>query len=181
MGFKAGLSRFKEYRWLLSKGIGTPLLVLASLGMVVLPIPPLMLDILFSFNIALSIVVLLVAVYTRRPLEFAAFPTVLLIATLLRLALNVASTRVVLLEGHNGSAAAGHVIEAFGNVVIGGNYAAYTIKNPKAGSWKAPFYAEKARMLPVFYAYVQENKATGFAVPWSKWLASHPAAGTASI
>ena len=123
MGFKAGLSRFKEYRWLLSKGIGTPLLVLASLGMVVLPIPPLMLDILFSFNIALSIVVLLVAVYTRRPLEFAAFPTVLLLATLLRLALNVASTRVVLLEGHNGSAAAGHVIEAFGNVVIGGNYA----------------------------------------------------------
>ena len=65
--------------------------------------------------------------------------------------------------------------------MIGGNYAAYTIKNPKAGSWKAPFYAEKARMLPVFYAYVQENKATGFAVPWSKWLASHPAAGTASI
>lgn len=123
MGFKAGVSRFKEYRWLLSKGIGTPLLVLASLGMVVLPIPPLMLDILFSFNIALSIVVLLVAVYTRRPLEFAAFPTVLLIATLLRLALNVASTRVVLLEGHNGSSAAGHVIEAFGNVVIGGNYA----------------------------------------------------------
>ncbi|MBP9660351.1 MAG: FHIPEP family type III secretion protein, partial [Aeromonas sp.] len=108
---------------MLSRGVGTPLLVLASLGMVVLPIPPLMLDILFSFNIALSIVVLLVAVYTRRPLEFAAFPTVLLIATLLRLALNVASTRVVLLEGHNGSAAAGHVIEAFGNVVIGGNYA----------------------------------------------------------
>ncbi len=105
------------------QGDRTPLLVLASLGMVVLPIPPLMLDILFSFNIALSIVVLLVAVYTRRPLEFAAFPTVLLIATLLRLALNVASTRVVLLEGHNGSAAAGHVIEAFGNVVIGGNYA----------------------------------------------------------
>ncbi|USV58701.1 flagellar biosynthesis protein FlhA [Aeromonas encheleia] len=123
MEFKAALGRLTEYRWLLSKGVGTPLLVLASLGMVVLPIPPLMLDILFSFNIALSIVVLLVAVYTRRPLEFAAFPTVLLIATLLRLALNVASTRVVLLEGHNGSAAAGHVIEAFGNVVIGGNYA----------------------------------------------------------
>ncbi|MBL0545648.1 flagellar biosynthesis protein FlhA [Aeromonas jandaei] len=123
MEFKASLGRLKEYRWLLSKGVGTPLLVLASMGMVVLPIPPLMLDILFSFNIALSIVVLLVAVYTRRPLEFAAFPTVLLIATLLRLALNVASTRVVLLEGHNGSAAAGHVIEAFGNVVIGGNYA----------------------------------------------------------
>ncbi|HDZ8876829.1 TPA: flagellar biosynthesis protein FlhA [Aeromonas dhakensis] len=122
MKLQASLGRIKEYKWLLTKGVGTPLLVLASLGMVVLPIPPQMLDILFSFNIALSIVVLLVAVYTRRPLEFAAFPTVLLIATLLRLALNVASTRVVLLEGHNGSAAAGHVIEAFGNVVIGGNY-----------------------------------------------------------
>nr|AAX49382.1 polar flagellar assembly protein [Aeromonas hydrophila] len=122
MKLQASLGRIKEYKWLLTKGLGTPLLVLASLGMVVLPIPPLMLDILFSFNIALSIVVLLVAVYTRRPLEFAAFPTVLLIATLLRLALNVASTRVVLLEGHNGSAATGHVIEAFGNVVIGGNY-----------------------------------------------------------
>ncbi|MFQ1823050.1 flagellar biosynthesis protein FlhA [Aeromonas veronii] len=123
MDFKAVLGQFKEYRGVLGKGLGTPLLVLAALGMVVLPIPPLMLDVLFSFNIALSIVVLLVSVYTRRPLEFAAFPTVLLLATLLRLALNVASTRVVLLEGHNGSAAAGHVIEAFGNVVIGGNYA----------------------------------------------------------
>ncbi|MCR3968227.1 flagellar biosynthesis protein FlhA [Aeromonas veronii] len=123
MEFKAVLGQFKEYRGVLGKGLGTPLLVLAALGMVVLPIPPLMLDVLFSFNIALYIVVLLVSVYTRRPLEFAAFPTVLLLATLLRLALNVASTRVVLLEGHNGSAAAGHVIEAFGNVVIGGNYA----------------------------------------------------------
>ena len=123
MEFKAVLGQFKEYRGVLGKGLGTPLLVLAALGMVVLPIPPLMLDVLFSFNIALSIVVLLVSVYTRRPLEFAAFPTVLLLATLLRLALNVASTRVVLLEGHNGTAAAGHVIEAFGNVVIGGNYA----------------------------------------------------------
>ncbi|MFM5184926.1 putative flagellar export pore protein [Aeromonas veronii] len=123
MEFKAVLGQFKEYRGVLGKGLGTPMLVLAALGMVVLPIPPLMLDVLFSFNIALSIVVLLVSVYTRRPLEFAAFPTVLLLATLLRLALNVASTRVVLLEGHNGSAAAGHVIEAFGNVVIGGNYA----------------------------------------------------------
>ncbi|MGL5334080.1 MAG: flagellar biosynthesis protein FlhA [Aeromonas veronii] len=123
MEFKAVLGQFKEYRGVFGKGLGTPLLVLAALGMVVLPIPPLMLDVLFSFNIALSIVVLLVSVYTRRPLEFAAFPTVLLLATLLRLALNVASTRVVLLEGHNGSAAAGHVIEAFGNVVIGGNYA----------------------------------------------------------
>ncbi|MFM4705160.1 flagellar biosynthesis protein FlhA [Aeromonas bivalvium] len=123
MTVRASLGRLKAYRGIVGKGLGTPLLVLASLGMVVLPIPPLMLDTLFSFNIALSIVVLLVAVYTRRPLEFAAFPTVLLIATLLRLALNVASTRVVLLEGHNGGDAAGHVIEAFGNVVIGGNYA----------------------------------------------------------
>lgn len=105
------------------QGIGTPLLVLASLAMVVLPIPPFLLDMLFSFNIALSMVVLLVAVYTKRPLDFAAFPTVLLVATLLRLALNVASTRVVLLHGHNGPGAAGHVIEAFGSVVIGGNYA----------------------------------------------------------
>tara|TARA_R110001583_G_scaffold26571_3_gene95733 strand:+ start:2675 stop:4705 length:2031 start_codon:yes stop_codon:yes gene_type:complete len=98
-------------------------MVLAALGMVVLPMPTLLLDILFTFNIALALVVLLVAIYTKRPLDFAAFPTVLLIATLLRLALNVASTRVVLLEGHQGGAAAGHVIEAFGEVVIGGNLA----------------------------------------------------------
>lgn len=103
--------------------IGAPILVLAALAMVVLPMPPFLLDIMFSFNIALSMVVLLVSVYTRRPLDFAAFPTVLLIATLLRLALNVASTRVVLLYGHEGSGAAGQVIEAFGSVVIGGNYA----------------------------------------------------------
>ncbi|MFM2482647.1 flagellar biosynthesis protein FlhA [Celerinatantimonas sp. YJH-8] len=105
------------------KGIGTPLLVLFALAMVVLPLPPFLLDMLFSFNIALSMVVLLVAVYTKRPLDFASFPTVLLVATLLRLALNVASTRVVLLHGHNGAGAAGHVIEAFGSVVIGGSYA----------------------------------------------------------
>lgn len=103
--------------------IGAPVMVLAALAMVVLPIPALLLDLFFTFNIALSLVVLLVTVYTRRPLDFAAFPTVLLIATLLRLALNVASTRVVLLHGHEGPGAAGHVIEAFGNVVIGGNYA----------------------------------------------------------
>nr|WP_264296865.1 flagellar biosynthesis protein FlhA [Gallaecimonas mangrovi] len=105
------------------KGIGAPLLVLATLAMVVLPMPPLLLDMLFSFNISLSLVVLLVCIYTSRPLDFAAFPTVLLVATLLRLALNVASTRVVLLEGHNGPGAAGQVIESFGSVVIGGNYA----------------------------------------------------------
>jgi len=85
--------------------------------------PTLLLDILFTFNIALALIVLLVSIYTRRPLDFAAFPTVLLIATLLRLALNVASTRVVLLEGHEGGDAAGNVIEAFGSVVIGGNLA----------------------------------------------------------
>ena len=98
-------------------------MVLSTLAMIVLPIPPFLLDLSFTFNIALAMVVLLVTVYTRRPLDFAAFPTVLLIATLLRLALNVASTRVVLLYGHEGPEAAGSVIEAFGNVVIGGNYA----------------------------------------------------------
>ncbi|HGF7369168.1 TPA: flagellar biosynthesis protein FlhA [Vibrio cholerae] len=103
--------------------IGAPVMVLAALAMVVLPMPAFLLDLFFTFNIALSLVVLLVTVYTRRPLDFAAFPTVLLIATLLRLALNVASTRVVLLYGHEGPGSAGNVIEAFGNVVIGGNYA----------------------------------------------------------
>ncbi|RDL29378.1 flagellar biosynthesis protein FlhA [Photobacterium damselae] len=103
--------------------IGAPVLVLATLAMVVLPMPPLLLDMAFTFNIALALVVLLVTIYTRRPLDFAAFPTVLLIATLLRLALNVASTRVVLLHGHEGADAAGQVIDAFGSVVIGGNYA----------------------------------------------------------
>ena len=82
--------------------IGAPVMVLATLAMVVLPIPAFLLDMFFTFNIALAMVVLLVSVYTRRPLDFAAFPTVLLIATLLRLALNVASTRVVLLHGHEG-------------------------------------------------------------------------------
>lgn len=104
------------------KGVGTPLFVLAILAMVILPMPPVLLDTLFSFNITLSLLVLLVAVYTRRPLDFAVFPTILLIATLLRLALNIASTRVVLLNGHEGPDAAGNVIEAFGSVVIGGNY-----------------------------------------------------------
>ncbi|CAH0540779.1 flagellar biosynthesis protein FlhA [Vibrio marisflavi] len=103
--------------------IGAPIMVLATLAMVVLPIPAILLDLFFSFNIALAMVILLVTVYTRRPLDFAAFPTVLLISTLLRLALNVASTRVVLLYGHEGPGAAGKVIESFGSVVIGGNYA----------------------------------------------------------
>ncbi|WP_274546349.1 FHIPEP family type III secretion protein, partial [Enterococcus faecium] len=85
--------------------------------------PPVLLDMLFSFNIALALVVLLVTIYVKKPLEFAIFPSVLLVATILRLALNVASTRVVLLEGHNGPGAAGAVIESFGHVVIGGNFA----------------------------------------------------------
>jgi len=104
-------------------GIGTPVLLVMILAMMTLPMPPFVLDMLFSFNITLAMIVLLVTVYTLRPLSFAAFPTVLLITTLLRLALNVGSTRVVLLNGHNGPGAAGSVIESFGAVVVGGNYA----------------------------------------------------------
>jgi len=104
-------------------GLGVPTLVLALLAMIVVPLPPIALDLFFTFNIALSIVILLAVIYVPRPLELAVFPTVLLGVTLLRLALNVASTRVVLLEGHTGTAAAGRVIEAFGEFVIGGNYA----------------------------------------------------------
>ncbi len=104
-------------------GLGTPILILLLLAMMVLPLPPLALDLLFTFNIALSLMVLLAAVYALRPLDFAVFPTILLIATLLRLALNLASTRVVLLEGHTGTDAAGQVIKAFGEFVVGGNYA----------------------------------------------------------
>ncbi|MBT5052420.1 MAG: flagellar biosynthesis protein FlhA, partial [Gammaproteobacteria bacterium] len=104
-------------------GLGTPILILLLLAMMVLPLPPLALDLLFTFNIALSLMVLLAAVYALRPLDFAVFPTILLIATLLRLALNLASTRVVLLEGHTGTDAAGQVIKAFGDFVVGGNYA----------------------------------------------------------
>lgn len=105
------------------KGLGAPLILMMMLAMVIVPLPPLALDIFFTFNIALSLVVLLVVLYTLKPLEFSVFPSLLLIATLLRLALNVASTRVVLLEGHEGGDAAGKVIEAFGAFVIGGNYA----------------------------------------------------------
>ncbi|MFV1983157.1 MAG: flagellar biosynthesis protein FlhA [Thiohalomonadales bacterium] len=105
------------------KGLGAPVLLLMMMAMIVVPLPPFLLDILFTFNISLALIVLLVSVYTLRPLDFALFPTVLLLTTLLRLALNVASTRIVLLEGHTGTGAAGNVIEAFGNFVIGGNYA----------------------------------------------------------
>lgn len=104
-------------------GLGTPLLIVMLLAMMVLPLPAFMLDILFTFNIALSLIVLLAAIYALRPLDFGAFPTVLLIATLLRLGLNLASTRVVLMYGHEGPGAAGQVIEAFGSFVVGGNYA----------------------------------------------------------
>ena len=103
--------------------LGIPLMLIALLGMMILPMPTFLLDVLFTFNITLSIVILLVCVYALRPMEFAAFPTVLLVATLLRLALNVASTRIVLLNGHAGGDAAGKVIESFGAVLIGGNYA----------------------------------------------------------
>src|SRR5690242_6833429 len=112
-----------NFRHLARRGVGAPVIVLAMLGMLMLPMPPFLLDILFSFNIALSLVILLAVVYVMRPLEFAAFPTVVLMATLLRLALNIASTRVVLLHGHDGPGAAGKVIEAFGEFVIGGNFA----------------------------------------------------------
>jgi flagellar biosynthesis protein FlhA len=105
------------------RGMGAPLVILMLLAMIVLPLPAFLLDLFFTFNIALSLVVLLVTVYSLRPLDFAMFPSMLLVATLLRLALNVASTRVVLLEGHNGGDSAGKVIEAFGEFVIGGNYA----------------------------------------------------------
>jgi len=111
-----------NFRTLSQGNLGIPLLVLVILAMVTLPVPPFLLDVLFTFNIALSIVVLLVGIYALRPLDFAVFPTILLGATLLRLALNVASTRVVLLYGHEGGDAAGKVIQSFGEVVVGGNY-----------------------------------------------------------
>ena len=104
-------------------GLGTPLIVLIMLALMTLPLPTFLLDMLFTFSITLSLVVLLASVYIIKPLDFASFPSVLLIATLLRLGLNIASTRVVLLHGHQGGDAAGKVIEAFGHVVIGGNYA----------------------------------------------------------
>jgi flagellar biosynthesis protein FlhA len=103
--------------------IGIPIMLMGLLGMMILPMPAFLLDVFFTFNITLSIVILLVGVYALRPMDFAAFPTVLLVATLLRLALNVASTRIVLLYGHEGGDAAGKVIESFGAVLIGGNYA----------------------------------------------------------
>ena len=100
----------------------TPAFLLAIMAMIILPLPPILLDVLFTFNIVLALIVILVSVNAKRPLDFSVFPTVILATTLMRLTLNVASTRVVLLHGHEGQAAAGRVIEAFGQVVIGGNY-----------------------------------------------------------
>ena len=108
---------------MIRQGLGAPLIVLALLAMVVVPLAAPVLDALFTFNIAISLMVLLAVVYVKRPLDFTIFPIVLLITTMLRLALNVASTRVILLNGQNGHDAAGKVIAAFGEFVIGGNYA----------------------------------------------------------
>lgn len=105
------------------RALAGPVLICMILGMMILPLPPFLLDLLFTFNIALSVMVLLVSMYTMKPLDFAAFPSVLLFSTLLRLSLNVASTRIVLLEGHTGPAAAGQVIESFGHFLVGGNFA----------------------------------------------------------
>src|ERR1700682_4895856 len=105
------------------RALAGPVLICMILGMMILPLPAFLLDLLFTFNIALSVMVLLVSMYTQKPLDFAAFPSVLLFSTLLRLSLNVASTRIVLLEGHTGPDAAGQVIESFGHFLVGGNFA----------------------------------------------------------
>src|SRR6202521_5133058 len=120
MNARAAAATFGEFA---RNGLGVPLLVMVVLAMMVLPLPAFLLDVFFTFNISLSIMILLAVIYVRRALEFATFPTVLLGATLLRLGLNVASTRIVLINGHTGSHAAGHVIAAFGEFVVGGNYA----------------------------------------------------------
>lgn len=117
------LTQIQNYfRTVVQSQVGIPIMLLCLLGMMTLPVPVFLLDVFFTFNIAFAIIILLVAVYAMRPLDFAVFPTILLIATLLRLALNVASTRIVLLNGHEGGDAAGKVIEAFGAVLIGGDY-----------------------------------------------------------
>jgi flagellar biosynthesis protein FlhA len=120
MSTRAAVASFGDFA---RTGLGVPMLVMVVLAMMVLPLPAFLLDILFTFNISLSIMILLGVIYVRRALEFASFPTVLLGATLLRLGLNVASTRIVLINGHTGAHAAGHVIAAFGQFVVGGNYA----------------------------------------------------------
>ncbi|MDF3569070.1 flagellar biosynthesis protein FlhA [Enterobacter cloacae] len=117
---KLRLPNMKETQWQVLAG---PVLIMAILAMMILPLPTFVLDLLFTFNIVLSIMILLVAMFTQNTLEFSAFPTVLLFSTLLRLALNVASTRVILMNGHTGSEAAGQVVEAFGHFLVGGNFA----------------------------------------------------------
>ncbi len=120
MSARSAVATFGEFA---RNGLGVPVLVMAVLAMMVLPLPAFLLDVFFTFNISLSLMILLAVIYVRRALEFATFPTVLLGATLLRLGLNVASTRIVLMNGHTGAQAAGHVIAAFGHFVVGGNYA----------------------------------------------------------
>jgi flagellar biosynthesis protein FlhA len=120
MTVRSAASTFGEFA---RNGLGVPMLVMVVLAMMVLPLPAFLLDVFFTFNISLSLIILLAVIYVRRALEFATFPTVLLGATLLRLGLNVASTRIVLMNGHTGAHAAGHVIAAFGQFVVGGNYA----------------------------------------------------------
>jgi flagellar biosynthesis protein FlhA len=120
MNARAAAVTFGEFA---RNGLGVPILVMVVLAMMVLPLPAFLLDVFFTFNISLSLMILLAVIYVRRALEFATFPTVLLGATLLRLGLNVASTRIVLINGHTGAQAAGHVIAAFGHFVVGGNYA----------------------------------------------------------
>lgn len=117
---KLRLPGIKETQWQVLAG---PVLIMTILAMMILPLPTFVLDLLFTFNIVLAIMILLVAMFTQNTLEFSAFPTVLLFSTLLRLALNVASTRVILMHGHNGADAAGQVIEAFGHFLVGGNFA----------------------------------------------------------
>ncbi|MCK6952594.1 flagellar biosynthesis protein FlhA [Enterobacter bugandensis] len=117
---KLRLPNMKETQWQVLAG---PVLIMTILAMMILPLPTFVLDLLFTFNIVLSIMILLVAMFTQNTLEFSAFPTVLLFSTLLRLALNVASTRVILMNGHTGSDAAGQVVEAFGHFLVGGNFA----------------------------------------------------------
>ena len=118
-----GLMSMMRLNGINSRSLAGPLIIVMLLSMMILPLPAIALDVLFSFNIALSIMVLLISLQTAKPLEFLAFPSVLLVTTMLRLSLNVASTRVVLTEGHSGPDAAGKVIEAFGHFLIGGNYA----------------------------------------------------------
>ena len=102
--------------------MGIPALVLLIIAMLILPLPTFLLDILFTLNIMIALIVIMIGIHTERPLDFSSFPAVLLFATMLRLSLNVASTRIVLVNGHEGTDAAGKVIEAFGNFVISGNY-----------------------------------------------------------